>query len=92
MEPAWDRFDFAVDVSSVYDLKMNALRAYESVFLRTVDIYREAIDLFHASAKTRKYLRSDIDSGEFKLFRNYHLPDKFRKKQVIEISCANRPR
>jgi N-acetylglucosamine malate deacetylase 1 len=32
MEPAWDRFDFAVDVSGVYDLKMAALRAYESVF------------------------------------------------------------
>jgi len=32
MEPAWDRFDFAVDVSDVYDLKMSALRAYESVF------------------------------------------------------------
>jgi len=32
MEPAWDRFDFAVDVSSVYDLKLAALRAYESVF------------------------------------------------------------
>jgi hypothetical protein len=27
-----DRFDFAVDVSSVYDLKLKALRAYESVF------------------------------------------------------------
>ena len=32
MEPAWDRFDFAVDVSDVYDLKLAALRAYESVF------------------------------------------------------------
>ena len=32
MEPAWDRFDFAVDVSDVYDLKVSALRAYESVF------------------------------------------------------------
>lgn len=32
MEPAWDRFDFAVDVSDVYDLKMSALRVYESVF------------------------------------------------------------
>jgi bacillithiol biosynthesis deacetylase BshB1 len=32
MEPAWDRFDFAVDVSDVYDLKMAAIRAYESVF------------------------------------------------------------
>ncbi len=32
MEPAWDRFDFAVDVSRVYDLKLAALRAYESVF------------------------------------------------------------
>jgi len=32
MEPAWDRFDFAVDVSDVYDLKMAALRVYESVF------------------------------------------------------------
>jgi LmbE family N-acetylglucosaminyl deacetylase len=32
MEPAWDRFDFAVDVSDVYDLKMSAIRVYESVF------------------------------------------------------------
>lgn len=32
MEPAWDRFDFAVDVSDVYDKKMAAIRAYESVF------------------------------------------------------------
>jgi LmbE family N-acetylglucosaminyl deacetylase len=32
MEPVWDRFDFAVDVSSVYDIKLAALRAYESVF------------------------------------------------------------
>ena len=32
MEPAWDRFDFAVDVSDVYDLKAAALRVYESVF------------------------------------------------------------
>jgi len=32
MEPAWDRFDFAVDVSDAYDVKMAAVRAYESVF------------------------------------------------------------
>lgn len=32
MEPAWDRFDFAVDVSEVYEEKMAALRIYESVF------------------------------------------------------------
>jgi N-acetylglucosamine malate deacetylase 1 len=32
MEPAWDRFDFAVDVNGVCDLKMAALRVYESVF------------------------------------------------------------
>jgi bacillithiol biosynthesis deacetylase BshB1 len=32
MEPAWDRFDFAVDISDVYELKMAAVRAYESVF------------------------------------------------------------
>jgi LmbE family N-acetylglucosaminyl deacetylase len=32
MEPAWDRFDFAVEVSDVYDAKMAALQAYESVF------------------------------------------------------------
>lgn len=32
MEPAWDRFDFAVDVTDVYNLKMAAIRAYESVF------------------------------------------------------------
>jgi bacillithiol biosynthesis deacetylase BshB1 len=32
MEAAWDRFDFAVDVSDVYDKKMAAIRAYESVF------------------------------------------------------------
>jgi bacillithiol biosynthesis deacetylase BshB1 len=32
MEPAWDRFDFAVDISDVYDLKIMALQAYQSVF------------------------------------------------------------
>ena len=32
MEPAWSRFDFAVDVSAVYERKLAALRAYESVF------------------------------------------------------------
>ncbi|HVB86584.1 MAG TPA: PIG-L family deacetylase [Candidatus Dormibacteraeota bacterium] len=32
MEPAWDRFDFAVDVTDVYDRKVSALHAYESVF------------------------------------------------------------
>ncbi len=32
MEPAWERFDFAVDVSGVYDLKIAAIRVYESVF------------------------------------------------------------
>jgi LmbE family N-acetylglucosaminyl deacetylase len=32
MEPAWDRFDFAVDVRDVYDIKMSAIRVYESVF------------------------------------------------------------
>lgn len=32
MELAWGRFDFAVDVSDVYELKMAAVRAYESVF------------------------------------------------------------
>lgn len=32
MEQAWGRFDFAVDVSKVYEVKMAAIRAYESVF------------------------------------------------------------
>jgi LmbE family N-acetylglucosaminyl deacetylase len=32
MEPPWDRFDFAVDVSDVYDRKRAALAAYTSVF------------------------------------------------------------
>jgi N-acetylglucosamine malate deacetylase 1 len=32
MEPPWDRFDFAVDVSDVYDLKIAALQVYDSVF------------------------------------------------------------
>lgn len=32
MEPAWEHFDFAVDVSAVYDRKLAALRVYESVF------------------------------------------------------------
>lgn len=32
MEPPWPRFDFAVDVSHFYDVKMAAVRAYESVF------------------------------------------------------------
>lgn len=32
MEPPWPRFDFAVDVTAVYDVKLAALAAYESVF------------------------------------------------------------
>lgn len=32
MEPAWGQFDFAVDVTDVYDSKTAALRVYESVF------------------------------------------------------------
>lgn len=32
MEPAWDRFDFAVDVTGVYEQKTAALAVYESVF------------------------------------------------------------
>ena len=32
MEPAWDRFDFAVDVTDVYEQKIAALGVYESVF------------------------------------------------------------
>ncbi len=32
MEPTWDRFDFAVDVSGAYELKTAALRVYQSVF------------------------------------------------------------
>jgi N-acetylglucosamine malate deacetylase 1 len=32
MEPPWPRFDFAVDVSEVYERKLAALAAYESVF------------------------------------------------------------
>lgn len=32
MEPAWERFDFAVDVSDVYEAKIAALHVYESVF------------------------------------------------------------
>lgn len=32
MEPDWNRFDFAVDVTDVYERKIAALGAYESVF------------------------------------------------------------
>ena len=32
MELPWDRFDFTVNVSSVYGIKLAALRAYDSVF------------------------------------------------------------
>jgi LmbE family N-acetylglucosaminyl deacetylase len=32
MEPASEQFDFAIDVSDVYHVKMAAIRAYESVF------------------------------------------------------------
>lgn len=32
MEPAWNRFDFAVDVTDVYEQKIAALGVYESVF------------------------------------------------------------
>lgn len=32
MESAWERFDFAVDVTTTYERKLAALAAYESVF------------------------------------------------------------
>lgn len=32
MEPVWDQFDFAVDISSVYEKKQQAMAAYKSVF------------------------------------------------------------
>jgi LmbE family N-acetylglucosaminyl deacetylase len=32
MELAWDRFDFAVDVSDLYQQKLAAIASYESVF------------------------------------------------------------
>ena len=32
MELPWDRFDFAVDVSAVYERKLEAVRLYDSVF------------------------------------------------------------
>jgi N-acetylglucosamine malate deacetylase 1 len=32
MERAWDRFDFAVDVSGPYEQKLAAIRSYEAVF------------------------------------------------------------
>lgn len=35
MEAPWERFDSAVDVSDVYDRKVAALAAYESVFSGT---------------------------------------------------------
>ncbi len=44
MEPPWERFDFAVDVSGVYQTKLAAIGAYTSVFqgeqARLVDRYR----------------------------------------------------
>ena len=35
MEPAWPSFDFAVDVTAVYERKVEALSAYASVFSDT---------------------------------------------------------
>lgn len=32
MEPAWERFDFAVDVSPVYERKLAAVRLFDTVF------------------------------------------------------------
>jgi len=32
MEPVWERFDFAVDVSATYERKLEAVRVYEAVF------------------------------------------------------------
>ncbi len=32
MEPPWERFDFAVDITEYFDLKVQALAAYASVF------------------------------------------------------------
>jgi LmbE family N-acetylglucosaminyl deacetylase len=32
MEPIWNRFDFAIDVTDVYENKKQAMAAYEAVF------------------------------------------------------------
>jgi LmbE family N-acetylglucosaminyl deacetylase len=44
MERAWGHFDFAVDVSGVYERKLAAIRVYDSVFqgeqTTPVDRYR----------------------------------------------------
>jgi LmbE family N-acetylglucosaminyl deacetylase len=44
MERAWDRFDFAVDVSDVYEQKLSAIGLYDSVFqgeqTKLLDRYR----------------------------------------------------
>jgi N-acetylglucosamine malate deacetylase 1 len=45
MEPAWPSFDFAVDVTSVYERKLKALTIYESVFS---DSQAELLDKYTA--------------------------------------------
>jgi LmbE family N-acetylglucosaminyl deacetylase len=63
MEPAWDRFDFAVDVTDVYDTKLAALRAYESVFSGD-----HAVLLDRYSAEDR-YVGSLVGVGFAEAFR-----------------------
>jgi LmbE family N-acetylglucosaminyl deacetylase len=44
MEPPWDRFDFAVDVTEVYDRKRAAVRAYASVFGEDQQVLLERLE------------------------------------------------
>lgn len=80
MEPAWDRFDFAVDVSDVYDLKIAAIRVYESVFSGA-----QASLLDKYSAEDR-YIGSLVGVQYAEAFRSrspllVELPDVFLKSR-----------
>lgn len=66
METAWDRFDFAVDVSSVYDRKLAALASYESVFSG------DAAELIERYSAEDRYVGSQVGVRYAEPFKARH--------------------
>jgi LmbE family N-acetylglucosaminyl deacetylase len=71
MEAAWERFDFAVDVTGVYDRKLAALACYEAVFSGD---QRELLDRYAAEDR---YIGSLVGVG-------YAEPFKARTPLLVE--------
>ncbi len=75
MEAAWERFDFAVDVTEVYDRKLAALACYESVF--TGD-QRELLERYAAEDR---FVGSLVDVA-------YAEPFKARSPLLLDIRSS----